>query len=145
MKPLKILITLLTALGAVGMIAGALTYMLIAYTGRTEYIAFPIVCFAIACAAIIASGILGGYYNKKLREQRSNTNMYYDMPGNAGRPADPFAEFPDSSRRRDIDPFGFDTPSAPLPSGKADKFCTHCGAKRDPGDEYCPYCGHKYD
>ena len=67
MKAMKVLITLLTVLGVVGIVAGGFVILLISYTGRDEFIAFPIVCIAVGIAAIVASAIVRSIYIRRMR------------------------------------------------------------------------------
>lgn len=157
MKAMKILITLLSVLGGVALVAGALTFWLTAYTGDEDFIAFPIVCFIVGVLALAASGIVRSIYNRKRRngDYPVTTVRRSAPPPPAGAYSDPFGEFPDATHKRNIDPFGFDAPKAkpkdteeapvaPQPTTR-DKFCEHCGAPRTGTDKFCPFCGHKYD
>lgn len=151
MKPIKVLLAFLNALGLVGIIGGAFVAWLIMYTGRMEFIAFVIAAIAIGVGALVASSIINYRLNKRAREQKEGK---WSTPYQPRVVNDPFSEFPDTGRRPNVDPFGFDTPCAPGTSQTAestpaaeskDKFCQNCGAKRSPSDKFCPYCGHRYD
>lgn len=144
MKPVKVLLAFLNALGLVGIIGGAFVAWLIMYTGRMEFIAFVIAAIAIGVGALVASSIINYRLNKQAREQKEGK---WSAPYRQSAPHDPFSEFPDTGRRANIDPFGFDAPQAEShkPDVKKDKFCPYCGAERSGNDKFCPYCGHKYD
>ncbi len=160
MKALHILIKILSIGGAVVFVVGAIILALILNTDRTEYLPFSFVCFGVGAVMVIASAILRGVANR--RSGPGSGGAY--VPPAAGAYVDPFGDFPDESKSRRIDPFGFDAPAAPPRNGRptdgmrtvqpdgsgrdggqGDKFCEHCGAKRvSDADKFCPYCGHKY-
>ena len=159
MKAMKVLITLLTVLGAVGIIAGGFVILLISYTGRDEFIAFPIVCIVVGIAAIVASAIVRSIYIRKMRNGGDNVVRTARSAPAATAYTDPFGDFPDGKHKRNIDPFGFDAPArssktdgeanassaADTAAVAGDKYCEHCGAKRVGTDKFCPYCGHRYN
>ena len=171
MKHFSLMIIMLTALGVVGIGAGAFVMTLMLYSDRFDYVAIPIVCMSVGFASLVAALVLQYVNNRRIRRSRGaggtfgNGNPAHGGPAHGtypyGQKIDPFEEFPD-------DPFAFggsaagnsapdnsasgDGANDPACGGKfakpddgagAGKYCMHCGSPRDPKDKFCPFCGHR--
>lgn len=118
MKHFSLMIIMLTALGVVGIGAGAFVMTLMLYSDRFDYVAIPIVCMSVGFASLVAALVLQYVNNRRIRRSRGSGGAFGGptvggpaVGGPArgaypyGQKIDPFEEFPD-------DPFGFGTPAS---------------------------------
>lgn len=165
MKHFNLMIIMLTALGVVGIGAGAFVMTLMLYSDRFDYVAIPVVCMSVGFAALVAALVLQYVNNRRIRRSRGAGGMFGNGNPAHGGPAhgtypygqkiDPFEEFPD-------DPFAFGGPafggpaagnSAPDNSASGDGANDPaCGGKSadKPDDgagagKYCMHCGSPRD
>ena len=114
MKHFNLMIIMLTALGVVGIGAGAFVMTLMLYSDRFDYVAIPVVCMSVGFAALVAALVLQYVNNRRIRRSRGaggtfgNGNPAHGGPAHGtypyGQKIDPFEEFPD-------DPFAFGGPA----------------------------------
>ena len=119
MKHFNLMIIMLTALGVVGIGAGAFVMTLMLYGDRFDYVAIPVVCMSVGFAALVAALVLQYVNNRRIRRSRSaggtfgNGNPAHGGPAHGtypyGQKIDPFEEFPD-------DPFAFGGPAVGGPA-----------------------------
>ena len=162
MKHFGLMIIMLTALGVVGIGAGAFVMTLMLYSDRFDYVAIPIVCMSVGFAALVAALVLQYVNNRRIRRSRGAGGAFGNPAAGSpahgnypyGRKIDPFEEFPD-------DPFGFGTPASGGPavgnsaSGSSVHGCNDPaesgGKSADKPDggagagKYCMHCGSPRD
>ena len=168
MKHFGLMIIMLTALGVVGIGAGAFVMTLMLYSDRFDYVAIPIVCMSVGFAALVAALVLQYVNNRRIRRSRGAGGPAVGGPAHGnpahggypyGQKIDPFEEFPD-------DPFGFGTPASggpavggPAVGNSASGSPAHGGSdpaesggksadKPDGGTgagKYCMHCGSPRD
>ena len=117
MKHFGLMIIMLTALGVVGIGAGAFVMTLMLYSDRFDYVAIPIVCMSVGFASLVAALVLQYVNNRRIRRSRGAGGAFGNPAAGSpahgnypyGRKIDPFEEFPD-------DPFGFGTPASGGPA-----------------------------